>query len=297
MDPETPISTAPAATADSQGFARLYKEARASSNLGDRARESLRYLALSGLGLLRRPASEPWLRGLYGHYVFDDYVREFREQLERLRRVGRFITGAQVVEIVAKRRPLDGHYFHLSFDDGFDNLYRNAFPVLRELEVPATLFVPSGFIDLPDRQVAEKWWDRNVFPKPTRPLTWAWLREMADAGIEIGAHTRNHVRLSTVANDPGRLRDEVRGSKMDIEDRLGRSCPVMSWPYGRMTDVDDRVLDAVREAGYSACFSAVRGRVIPGQTSIWTIPRHHFEPHFPWLHVKYFACGGHEGPG
>ena len=90
------------------------------------------------------------------------------------------------------------------------------------------------------------------------------------------------------------MEDEIFGSKADIERQLGMPCPYISWPYGRLSDADDRSLAMVREAGYEACFGAWRGQVLPGHTDQFSIPRHHFEPQWPLSHVRYFASGARE---
>jgi hypothetical protein len=96
--------------------------------------------------------------------------------------------------------------------------------------------------------------------------------------------------------DPGRLADEVAGSKREIEDRLGAPCRYFSWPFGQLKDFDRRALDAVVAAGYEACFGAYRAGIYPGApSSAFLVPRHHFEAHWPIDHVLYFAKGGREG--
>ena len=249
------------------------------------------FLSLAGrLARFREPA---FLRCFYFHYVYDDQVDAFRTLLTRLQRLGRFITTDDVWQITTRRKPLDGRYFHLSIDDGFDNVHRNAFPVLESLGIPAILFLPTSLVGLPDEELREKWWVGGV-RRPTRLIDWKAAREMQQAGIEMGSHTRNHARLSDVSRDRERLDDEVRGSKSEMEDRLGVLCRFISWPYGTSRDIDDRARRAIEAAGYDGCFSAVRGKVVTGKTSVFSIPRHHFEPQWPWYHVRYFASGGTE---
>ena len=72
---------------------------------------------------------------------------------------------------------------------------------------------------------------------------------------------------------------------------LGVECKYISWPYGRITDVDKASLGMMKNAGYQACFGAFRGSVIPKATDMFSIPRSHFEVHWPISHVKYFARG------
>jgi peptidoglycan/xylan/chitin deacetylase (PgdA/CDA1 family) len=259
-----------------------------------RARARAREVFLALAGRLRGAPRPGELRALYLHSVYDDDVRAFRELVVRLRGLGRFITTDELMATARGEREVSGVEFHLSFDDGFDNNYRNAFPVLEELGVHAAFFVPTAFVDASDADVLAGWWTRRSARRPTRHLTWAWLREMAAAGHEIGSHTRHHLRLSEISADAARLRDEVLGSKRELEDRLGRACRTISWPFGTHADFDAPTQAVVREAGYAACFSAVRGSVAPDPARLMDLPRHHFEPDWPWSHVRYFATGGGE---
>jgi len=255
-------------------------------------RSRARHALLSFAGSLPRPTERTFLRCLYLHYVYDDQVTTFRRLLSRLQRIGTFVSTERVRAIVTGREPLDARYFHLSFDDGFDNVHRNAFPVMADLGVPATVFVPTRFIGLPDDAVPGMWWDTG---RPmNRPLDWDAVREMHEHGVDIGAHTRHHARLSDLSLEPEKLRDELDGAKQDLESKLGSPCRYMSWPFGTGSDVDDVGLKAIEAAGFDMCFSAIRGKVEPGRTSAFTVPRHHFEPEWPWSHIRYFASGGKE---
>jgi peptidoglycan/xylan/chitin deacetylase (PgdA/CDA1 family) len=262
---------------------------------GQMLRDIGRHGFLSVAGRLVRFGSESFVRCLYGHWVFDDQITAFRSLLQRLQRVGSFVSTATLLELVKGERELDGRYFHLSFDDGFDNLYRNAFPVLADLEISATLFVPTQFVGASDAEVVERWWRRDQARVPTRPLQWPWLAEMVRAGCDVGSHTRSHARLSAISRDRTRLTAEIADSKRELEQRLSIPCRYFAWPYGTHHDIDERGLALVEEAGYEASFSAVRERIVPGRTDLFSIPRHHFEPSWPWDHVRFFAAGGHEG--
>jgi peptidoglycan/xylan/chitin deacetylase (PgdA/CDA1 family) len=201
--------------------------------------------------------------------------------------MGRFVDTATVLEVLRGERPLDQDLFHLSFDDGFRNILTNALPLLRRYEVPAIFFVPTALIAGGSDRASAR---RGVIEM----ASWADLEQVATAGFEIGSHTRTHARFAAISRSSAAVEDEIFGSKADIERRLG-SCHYISWPYGRISDADETTLRAVEHAGYAACFGAFRGRVIPRQTLPFRIPRHHFEPHWPLSHVKYFARGGLEG--
>ncbi len=224
------------------------------------------------------------MRCLYFHYVYDDQVEAFRTLVGRLQRIGTFVSAERVRRSLTAEQPIDDRQFHLSIDDGLDHVHRNAFPVLRALGVPATIFVPTALVGASDGRVKDG----------GRPMSWDHIREMRDAGFEIGAHTRHHVRLSEISHDARWLDDEIRGAKDDVEAALGEPCRYMAWPFGTPDDNDDAGLRVIERAGYELCFSAVRGRIEAGRTSPFAVPRHHFEPDWPWLHVRYFALGGRE---
>ena len=174
---------------------------------------------------------------------------------------------------------LDGARFHLSFDDGYRNLYRNALTVLKGWKIPALIFVVTGMVGKDPLEGPDQ-----------RLMSWEELRVIQAWGFEVGSHTKTHPKLAEVAT-PYDLVSELRDSKHEIEERLGTECRYIAWPMGRSSDVDGRFFDAVEAAGYRACFGGFRGSVAPGKTDRFRIPRHHLEASWPLSHVRYFATG------
>ena len=78
-------------------------------------------------------------------------------------------------------------------------------------------------------------------------MSWDQLGELADAGWEIGSHTRTHPHLTQSRRRE--LRAELESRKATVEERLGRPCPTLAYPYG---DYDERVVAAAGAAGYAA---------------------------------------------
>lgn len=263
------------------------------------ARSTIRGLtrtaAISTLGLINMlPWRGPFLRPIYCHYVFDNQIEDFERLMNALKTIGTFVSTDDCVEMISGKRLIDSYYFHLSFDDGFRNVCRNALPILKKLAIPAVMFVPTSMISA-DYEVARRYClDIANYPNVIEMATWDDLRAAQDEGFEIGSHTRTHARLADISNDGARLSEEVVGSKIDLEDRLGIECRYISWPFGTSRDVDRAALAAIRAAGYSACFSASRGRIDPERTDKFQLPRHHFEAQWPMRHVRFFALGGME---
>ncbi|WP_372922270.1 polysaccharide deacetylase family protein [Roseovarius sp.] len=259
-------------------------------------RRRARGAILTGASLLQRSSSGPFVRCLGGHYVFDDQRHDFERLIVRLRNLGEFITTGDLLDIMQGQAPLDGRYFHLSFDDGLASIWRNGVPILAEHEVPATLFINSAVVSSDAACIREPWERATNYGQSLSVMSWDQLRAAQSAGVEVGAHTRSHTRLSELSSDQERLQSEIAGCKRDIEDALGTPCRAFAWPYGTLRDIDGKAILAIRNAGYEAAFSLVRAPIEPGHTSTFVIPRHHFEPQWPWRHVKFFARGGMERP-
>lgn len=257
-------------------YARLYPEARGYLSFRDRLRSIVRHGVLSVIGPLSWPSPTPSLRLLYCHHVFDDERAGFETAVDALMGIGEFISTSDVLDVIAGKRALTRHAFHISFDDGFQNILTNALPFLRARNIPRLMFVATRIID-----------DPSAFPhlqrlyppgrKKVRHASWAELEEAHAQGLEIGSHARSHPYLSRISPSDRELEDEVMGSQDELQRRFGK-CEYFSWPYGGLVDVDQKSLATVERAGYRACFGAFRGQVVPGVTDRFRIPRHHFEP-------------------
>jgi peptidoglycan/xylan/chitin deacetylase (PgdA/CDA1 family) len=142
-----------------------------------------------------------------------------------------------------------GRTLAVTFDDGYRSVLELAFPVLARLGLLGTVYVPTAW---PGESRAMQWpgidqWAGGPWEHELRPLSWDELRRLAAAGWEIGSHTRTHPRLTQLPR--GLLDDELAGSRRDCEREMGGSCTSVAYPYG---DVDARVADAARRAGYVA---------------------------------------------
>lgn len=254
-------------------------------------RSSVRNVALDLLALRSQDVPKTFLRSLYCHYVFDDQREAFEAQIRALKQMGTFVDTGTFLDIASGGRPLNGRYFHLSFDDGFRNNLTNACPVLKKHKVPCLFFVPSKRIEIDYETTRYYCVETAGYRDAIETLNWDDLRVMVADGFEIGSHTRTHARFSDISTQADILESELLGSKQDLEAKLGISCDYISWPYGRIGDADDVSIAMVREVGYKACFGAFRGSVVPNATDFYRIPRHHFEPQWPIRHVEHFLLG------
>jgi peptidoglycan/xylan/chitin deacetylase (PgdA/CDA1 family) len=74
--------------------------------------------------------------------------------------------------MVKREEPIGGAYFHLSFDDGFKNNYNNALLILKQNNVPAIFFVPSGLIGAEYEQAVEYYLKNTNYKRVIEMMEW-----------------------------------------------------------------------------------------------------------------------------
>jgi peptidoglycan/xylan/chitin deacetylase (PgdA/CDA1 family) len=182
--------------------------------------------------------------------------------------------------------PPDADAVTLTFDDGFCNFATEAAPLLRGL--PVTLFVVTDHVGR-----SNDWHGHSAAGIPTMPLLdWESLGRLADAGVELGAHTRTHPDLRKLTASA--LEDELSGSAARLAAETGIAPDSFAYPYG---SVDPPTAAAVARTFRWACTSELRSleqreRAVelprldmyyfrqPGQLESWGSPAFH----------AYLAC-------
>jgi len=94
----------------------------------------------------------------------------------------------------------------------------------------------------------------DVSPPTHSVLGWPTLRQLASAGVTLGAHTRTHPLMDRLA--PSDMRREAAGSLCDLEREIGPTLPIFAYPSGGL---NDEAVRAVQEAGFALAFTTQRG--------------------------------------
>jgi len=161
---------------------------------------------------------------------------DFRQQMDYLDQHGYHpITLIDLRAYLNGSRPLPDRPVVLTFDDGYADLYTQAFPVLKRHRFKAVAYIVSGFVGSPE----------NVSPEQ--------VREMDAYGIEIGAHTVSHVDLT---KSGGALSYQVAGSKAALEALVGHPVLDFCYPSGRF---NAEVIQAVQAAGFQSATTTQSG--------------------------------------
>lgn len=206
------------------------------------------------------------------HAVSDDAASRFRPYAVAPARFAEHVAVMQDLGCVSltlsdaaqrlfDRAPLPDRAVVLTFDDAFSDFAQHAFPTLMEANFVATLFVPSAYVGATSRWLVREGEERRPM------MSWSEIQDVAEAGIEVGAHSHTHPELDRLSK--AQLREELQGSKTVLEDSLGRNIAAVAYPFGYHSR---RVRQAAHAAGYSfGC--AVGNLSARAESDRWAIPR------------------------
>ena len=187
--------------------------------------------------------------------------RVFRQGMVRLHGHG-YCTLGLAEAVSGLRRPVTfpERSLVITFDDGYESVYTEAFPVLQGLGWSAIIFLTVG----PQRPTESG--GRMPSLNGRDMLTWPQIQEMHRYGMAFGAHTLTHPDLTRLPDE--RVILEVCESKATIEDRLGTRVACFAYPYGRY---GQRSREIVRR--YFACACSDRLGLVTATSDPYALER------------------------
>lgn len=173
----------------------------------------------------------------------------FASQMKQLQ-----TAGYRAVSLERALQALDGgapaqKIVAITFDDGFQDFYETAFPILADCQFTATVFLMTGFMEEPGKTFKGK-----------AVLTWNQVRELHSHGIHFGSHTVSHPQLRTL--ELRQVEEEVGRSKKVIEDRIGGAVRSFSYPYAFPEEdrqFTRRLKDTLVSSGYENGVTTILG--------------------------------------
>ncbi len=161
--------------------------------------------------------------------------RRFREQMEFLRQRGfRPLTFRELTSSELSEKPVI-----ITFDDAYESVYQQAFPILQEYGFPAVIFVIVRYVGTWNT------WDANLGGLRFRHVSANQIRELAQAGWEIGSHTLTHRALTYLPEKE--VDREVRESRRQLQEITGQEVLTLAYPFGLQNAA---VRERTRTAGY-----------------------------------------------
>lgn len=146
----------------------------------------------------------------------------------------------------------NGKVVGITFDDGFQNNFHNALPVLLKHGFSATCYCVSALVG------ETNIWDHGKVAEK-RLMTREEIRSWHLAGMDVGSHTQTHIDLCEASSE--HARDQIFLSKDELQQIIGAEVKHFCYPYGRHNPEHQEL---VHRAGYITATSTHRGRVEPG---------------------------------
>lgn len=235
-------------------------------------KDTLRRSAESALVALWLPRPLP--RILYYHSIHPEGVLShrpsaFRDQLMWLRENGyRPFTLAEAGALLREGR-LPKKAVVITFDDGYEDNATVALPILAREGIHATFFVVSGLVGDSPRRSREG----HKLYAGLRMMDRGQLRELAEAGMEVGSHTRSHVHVRyTLERSRDEALKELSGSREDLEQIIGKTVESFAYPNGQKGAFSTATGEILAAAGYRYAVTTMWGGLTPSSDPL-QLPR------------------------
>lgn len=189
------------------------------------------------------------------------HTDQFEAQMRYLAEEGyHVITPEEMINAWENGEKLPEKPVIITFDDGYADNYRNAFPILQKYNLKATIFLISDYV--------------STYPNY---LTWTQVSEMQDSGlIDFESHTLSHEQLDSTS--PEETWNQLDGSKKALEWHLQKEINFLAYPCG---SYDEELQQLVKKAGYKGAFTVNYGLADKG------------ENHYILDRVPIFGCTNH----
>ncbi len=194
--------------------------------------------------------------------VISTSPQKFRSQLRHLSdRAFHVVPLSRVAAWIREKHHLPSKTVAITFDDGYQNFYDAAYPVLHEFGFCATVFVVTGRCGKDNR------WEGQPARIPSFDLlTWEQIRELSNNAIDFGSHSVNHPDLSRLP--VYRAEQEIVDSRKMIQDQTGKDAGHFCYPYGRHTAETKSIV----ARHYQAACSTELDPVSP-ESDVYLMPR------------------------
>ena len=186
--------------------------------------------------------------GVYGTYIYEDM---FKKHLQYLKDKNYTVITFKDLDKIGWRNRFEKgkKYIILTFDDGYKDNYDLAFPILKEFNFKATIFLMGSL-------TYNEWDVKAGGERKFSLMSVEMIKEMQDYGIEFGAHTFNHPKLNTLSNEE--IEHQIVDVKKPLEEKIGKEIITFAYPYGILNDY---AKEMAKKAGYTFALATDSGSV------------------------------------
>lgn len=175
------------------------------------------------------------------HNALTVSVKDFEEQMRYLSENGyNTITVDEMLNAFKNNAEIPSKTVIITFDDGYQDNFKNAYPILQKYDLKATMFVITDYVSL--------------YPNY---IMWDEAKEMQDSGVmNLESHTMDHLNLLKIDKDEAEL--QLRESKMWLEKHLKKPVKFIAYPEG---DYNKDTIAILKKLGYEGAFTVSFGLV------------------------------------
>ena len=158
-------------------------------------------------------------------------VEQFKQHLALIEELNlKVVPLTTITDAIKNNQPVSHDWVAITFDDGYRNVYDNAFPILKEKNMPFTVFVNPTMV------------------KPSKLyMDWQQLKELTDAGVIIANHTMAHENLVQDGLTNEQIIENIEQAEREITEKLGQNHKMLAFPYG---EYNEAIEVALAELGY-----------------------------------------------
>ena len=179
---------------------------------------------------------------------------------DALKKNVQFISLDELYAILSQGKRVTRPFVSITFDDGYDNIFFNAYPILKKYNIPFCVFVAPKLATGECKISYEE-------ERPT--MSYDILRELIkDALFTIGAHSVHHVELNKLSEIE--LYKELLQSKNELEVQLNKQINYMAYPFGSYSNT---VIELAEKLGYKMAFAAWGSAIRLNNYNLMTLPR------------------------
>lgn len=177
--------------------------------------------------------------------------KQFREQMKYIKDNGyTTLSMEELYGFFVENKPIPKKSVVITFDDGYLDNYKYAYPILKEFNLKATIFVIASNIDKDNRSMNSK-----------------QLKELQNNGIDIQSHTLNHEELNKLSYE--KQLKTLKDSKNVMEKTLGKKVNYIAYPFGKY---NENTIRAAKDVGYTMGF-VTGGKIARKSDGIYTLHR------------------------
>jgi peptidoglycan/xylan/chitin deacetylase (PgdA/CDA1 family) len=182
----------------------------------------------------------------------------FKQHMSYLAQHHQVLPLETVISKLKKGESLPGNVVVITFDDGYDNIYTNAHPILRQHEFPYTVFINPPLIG-----------------QHTSQLSWQQIKKMSRQGVTFANHGSDHQHMLQLQEGESkkarlsRVLESIQQAERELEEQLGYSLRYLAYPYG---EYDLRLKTQLLKQGYTGF--AQHSGAIASYSDFGALPRY-----------------------